>query len=276
MKIVVSITSSPEDIKHLSKTIDSIQSGLIQPIEILVTLTNKQKYTIPDFLRRKKGVRINRIDQDYGALNGLVGFTQQYKLTEDVHCVLVSSTCQYPRNLLSEYVNNTNSMDAVLKEKISNFTGAAYGLAGIVIVPNKKRVLDMEFNNLISGKEEKFEQRTMIGYIKDNATVDVLETFGTILLHRRYLEDDFIVYLDRVQLLIADSYSFCTDMLLSNYLTSKGIIKTQLCNLNINRFMLDSGGFTEKRKSRSKSDKEQIYLNTVNYLRAINSFKLWE
>lgn len=115
------------------------------------------------------------------------------------------------------------------------------------------------------------EKRTTIGYVRENATVDVLEQYGGVLLHRSQVSSDLLSYLDKYRSHLAGA----GDLLLANYLAKRGINRTQVCVLTLNRYMLDAVGFTVKRVPTDKQTKEARYLRAVSELKDRGDFRLW-
>lgn len=277
MKVIVSVTSTPEDMQYMQSAVDSLQSGLQKPDHILITLATDRKYSIPNPLRKIPNVTINRIDNDYGPLTAIVGFIEEYPASADVYCLYLNGNCQYPRNLLREFTGSLAELNRILAEKLPNFKGSVYGLGGIVMVPDRQRVMDMEFDGLLKGEDTNFEKRSIIGYVKENATVDILESYGCVFFHRSQIGDDFMEYLKACKKTQADAGAvLCSDMILSNYFAKNTLMRTQMCTLNINRFMLDAAGFTEHRKHRDKPAKEEVLLRTAMALRKDKMFYLWD
>ncbi len=276
MKIVVCITSTPEDMQYLSDAVESLQFGLRKPDQILVTLPTDKKYTIPNNIRKMPNVVINRIDADLGVLSSVVGFVQEYKADSDVYALVLNSNCTYPKNLLREFELSIPELDKVLSTKIPNFKGSVYGLSGQVIVPDKSRLLEQEFDDLLNGAETHIEKRSVIGYVKENATVDILESYGGIMFHRSQIDTDaFMSYLHKTNKYTKGA----EDLLLSNYFAQRSLQKTQICSLTLNRYILDGVGYTEhreQRKHRGKQLQEQIYQGVIKGLRHDGLFCLWE
>lgn len=276
MKIVVCITSTPEDMQYLSDMVESLQLNLRKPDQILITLSIDKKYVIPNNVRKMPNVVINRIDNDLGVLSSVVGFVQEYKNDADVYAIVLNSNCTYPRNLLRELEMTIPELDKVLGTKIPNFKGSVYGLGGQVVVPDKSRLLEQEFEDLLSGAETRVEKRSIIGYVKENATVDVLESYGSIVFHRSQIDtDSFMSYLQKT----ANYPRGSEDLLLANYFAQRSLQKTQICSITLNRYILDGAGYTEhreQRKHRAKQVQEDIYQTAIKKLRADGLFCLWE
>ena len=273
MKIFVCITSTPEDMQYLSDMIDSLQSGHRQPDQILVTLSTDKKYNIPNVIKKMTNVIINRVDNDLGVLSSVVGFINECKSDADVYALVLNSNCTYPKNLLSELEVTIPALNKILATKITDFKGSVYGLGGQVILQDKTKLLEQEFDDLLSGSDTYVEKRSIIGYVKENATVDLLESYGGIMFHRSQIDDTFKSYLN--------AYANCSkgaeDLLLANYFAKLRLQRTQVCSYTLNRYMLDCLGYTDnKQKHHTKLAQEQLYQILIKTLRANKLFCLWE
>ena len=134
--------------------------------------------------------------------------------------------------------------------------------------------MDMELESLLKGTETNFERRTVIGYLKENATVDILQQYCSIFLHRSTLANDFQDYLEQCKHLLC-SATQSSDVIISNYFARKGIVRTQICTLTINRYIIDVGGFTERRPQYAKDVQETQYQGTIAALKSSQIFSLW-
>lgn len=276
MKIVVALTSSDSQI---SDTVKSVLDGQIQPSEILVTLRNGIK--VPQSLRKNDKVHIHRIEEsapDYGMLNALVGVMDRYPSHSDIYILLLDSTCTYPPHLITEY-GCIKELEQKLKERVPTSNGSIYGLGGVVMAHDKRRNMDLEFQELLGKSTESYEKRNMLGYVLENATVDYLEICGSILIHRQQLKDDFLVYLSKLFKAgeqLQDTPKLCNDIVLSNYFAKHQIHRTQICNLAINRFMLKRAGYFKNYQELDEPQKRDFYERTVKYLRAQSCFYVYE
>lgn len=286
MKLIVVMTCTANDLKYINDTVRSLQEGIRVPDEIVVTLQEGIKP--PPSLKRKGGVHLQRSAHDYGALTALVGAMERYPKHSDVYLVFLNSNCTYPPHLLQEYETSIGELDRALKQKLPNSEGSVYGLGGVVMVADKKRNLEQEFQALTGDTEDDYETRSVIGYIRENATVDFLESLGSVVIHRSQLNDDFLAYLAKVwpQAPECDDdaptwtppvgHELSADIVLSNYFAKHKVLRTQICNLAINRFMLIRGGYLTGHKEPSDSDKRELYERTVKHLRKLGEFYAYD
>ena len=269
MKIIVAMTCNAEDMQYINDSVRSLQEGVRAPDEIVVTLKDGLKVT--KSLKNNDKVYISRIVKDYGELTALTGVMERYPIHSDVYILYLNSNCTYPPHLLHEYETSVTDLDKALKEKLPNSTGSVYGLGGIVMMADKKRNLEKEFLSLTgSGEEHGYELRTIHSYVRENATVDYLESTGSVLVHRSVLQDDFFTYLAQVW-----QEHWSQDVLLSNYFAKKNILRTQICNWSINRFLLHRGGYLKHVAPISDEDKRVLYENTAQHLRKLGCFHVY-
>lgn len=284
MKFVVAMTAKPSTPSPvLVATVDSLLSGLVLPEQILVTLPKGVK--TPSELRDRKKVKIIK-NAKYGVLSVLLDVMEQYSINDDIYVALVDSTCTYPPHLLQEYTLTVDEIKRELDAKVPNNNGSIYGLGGVVMVKDKARALDLEFRQLIGKSTEAFEERNSVGYIRENATVDYLEASGSVLIHRSLLKDDFQNYLDKVLIKPSEgaegtkstegAEALSADVLLSNYFAKHGTLRTQVCNLAINRFMLVRGGYLKNYMEPSETEKRELFERTIKHLRREKSFYAYQ
>jgi hypothetical protein len=259
---------------YINDSVKSLLDSMVPPSEILITLQNGVK--VPAALKRKSGsmdsrVHIQRLDKDYGSLTAIVGAMQRYPAHYDAHILFLNSNCTYPPHLINEYNLSIAELEKGLKQKLPDSNGSIYGLAGVVMAPDKNRNLDLEFDDLIGKSNSSFETRNLIGYVRENATVDYLESMGSVLIHRSKLKDDFLVYLSKVIEPTTEG-SLSMDVVLSNYFAKHSVLRTQVCNLAINRFMLLRAGYLKNHKEHDEQNKRTLYERTVKHLRSKGCF----
>lgn len=270
------MTCNTNDLPHVNNSIKSLQEGIRPPDEIVVTL--QDDVTDTNLLKLKLkcnvGVHFIRIAKSYGSLSALVGVMERYPIHSNVYVMFLDSNCTYPPHLLQEYQLSLADLNKALKVKLPDIVDSVYGLGGIVMLADKNRNLEKEFQSLIKEKEEEedkgYEQRTIHGYVRDNATVDYLESFGSILIHRSRLKEDFVDYLTTVW-----QADLSQDVIFNNYLAKHKILRTQICNLSINRYLLYRGGYLRGHTELPEADKRALYENTAQYLRTKDSFYIY-
>lgn len=264
------MTCQEDDVQHMHDCIKSLLEGMVQPAEILITLQKGVKVT--PALKRKDRVHVQRLDKDYGNLTAIVGAMERYPAHKDMHILFVNSNCTYPPHLLNEYNVSIKDISEGLNKQLPGNNGSVYGLAGIVMASDKNRNLDLEFQHLIGKSSEPYEQRNLIGYVRENATVDYLESCGSVLIHRSQLKDDFLVYLAKVMSDSDSASDLNLDVVLSNYFAKHNVLRTQICNLAINRFMLIRSGYLKNHQELGEQEKREFYERTVKYLRSKECF----
>lgn len=183
------------------KTIESIMSGTVKPNSIIVI--NEQS-------------PISVLTKAYSSLED-----------KDEMLLYVDSTTVYPPNLLSEYTNMVEKLTADLDTKLKGANKYVFGYFGLVLTTNRDLWLEREFQRLTAPEPSpESDKRNAIGYVTDNATVDILELAGTILVKASYLEHlDFSAHSN-------------PDTVLSNYFAQHKIYRVQVCTLALNRFMM--------------------------------------
>jgi hypothetical protein len=231
MKIIAVIPLS----EHSKKCQDTLESGMTPPTDIFVSK----------------------------ASSGLGALCEAMDVGSDSDYFLyLNGNCTYPPHLIKEYETSIPSLKAKIPDSDN---GSIYGLAGIVVVKDKDRNLDLEFQKLTGHSVEPYEERNLIGYIQENGMVDYLESCGSILIHRSQLKDDFKEYLDTAP-------AGSDDVILSNYFAKHKILRTQICSLVINRFMLLRAGYFSNYKELPELEKRSVYEDTVHRLREKEMF----
>jgi hypothetical protein len=278
MKFVVAMTCCEADLVYINDCVKSLLAGMIVPEEIIITLGEGTK--IPTALRKKmtqsdSRIKLVRVDKDYGSLTAIVGAMERHPVSSDMYIVFLNSNCTYPPHLLKEYEMSIPDLDRGLKEKLpNNNNGSIYGLGGVVMAQDKNANLDREFQKLIGVNDEHYEERNLIGYVRDNATVDYLESCTSLCIHRSLLKNDFLVYLAKVIPSTEEGHNrgISLDIILSNYFAKHQILRLQICNLAINRFMLHRSGYLVHHQEPPEQQKRELFEHTVKYLRKLNSF----
>jgi len=270
MNIVVAMTGYDEDMPHIHEAVKSLLDGLVQPSEILITFHKGVK--VPATLKKKEKVHIQRSDKDYGQMTAIVGAMERYSSHSDVYILYLANNVTYPPHLIKEYAMCVEDLNKNLKEKLPNSNGSVYGLGGVLMVQDKKRNLDLEFQHLTGKKTDAYETRNMVAYVRETATVDYLEACCSMIIHRSNLKDDYIVYIDKV---LDSPQPLCMDVVLSNYFAKHQILRTQICNLAINRFMMMRCGYL-KHVMMDEHKKRVLYEYTVKHLRSLGCFYTYE
>jgi hypothetical protein len=251
----MNIVAVLNDGEHIVDVITSLRTGLMAPSQILVVGRGQNK-ELP-------GV-------EYIVAEGVFDARVLETIGDDAYILLLENDCTYPPHLISEYNATVGEIKKDLDQKLPNNKGSVYGLCGVIMTPDKAKILEHEFKELVGEHEEGFESRCGIGYLRENATVDFLELTGSILIHRSLIGADFMDYMADVR--SKASAGVDKDIVLSNYFAKHGILRTQICNLAINRFMLLRGGYMRMHKALSDEEKQRKYVATVSELRSRGVF----
>lgn len=224
-----------------------------------------------------RNVSIYRMGTDIGILGTVCTFMSTHPQDADAILIIVNGSCTYPPHLISEYLSSAPELHRSLIGQMPEANGSIYGLAGIIMTEDKKRYLDQMFDSLTSkdsGTTE-HERLTVMSQTVNNATVHYLDPVGSIMFYRKQLSPDFPIYIDKVW---DKSKDLSTDVLLSNYFASKKIVRTQMCNIFINRFMMARMGCFDgyNAASPNPTDVTAKYLDTIEHLRSLNAFCAYE
>lgn len=277
MKVIVATTYNEDtDMELLEQCIKSLKhaDGFVIGVDRDPTYTDT-------LLRRRfsswNNIEYVNVDTKKSRLGAVVAFCERYQSEEDVYCLVVDNRCTYPCHLVTEYRNQVDNLNKAINEKLPNTVGSAYGMSGVVMLPNKKKDWDAEFEKLINGdsgddEETPQEKKTEFGYVRENATIDYLEISGSILIHRSQLFNDFISYINRVLTL---EHSLNDDVLLCNFLASKKVMRTQICSIFINRFMMDRLECF-KHCHIDEEQKKESFVNTAITLRKADMFRAYD
>jgi hypothetical protein len=270
MKIVVGIcVTNLESDSGLGACIDSLLSGTLIPDEIMIA-SGENNIIIPEPLTKRAELGLGPAqNKDYGVLNVVLNFAQRYKIDEDVALIILNSECIYPSHLVQEYVSSVPELSKSLMEQLPESNNSVYGLSGYIMTEDKNKNLDNEFKRLTEDIDiEIGEKLTVLSQVVHNATVHYLDYSSSIFIHRRQIDGDFGAYVTKVW----TNEQISTDVILCNYLASKRIVRTQICNIFINRFMMDRMGCFKMYKNPCN---EKLYIETVKHLRNINAFYVY-
>jgi len=278
MKFVVGL-SSKTSIKTKDVTIKSL-NGIVKPVYTIISdLGNSVQRGMYD-----NDVIIKRNASDYGPLTGFYGAVKWCKESlsseeqKDIWILICNDNCVYPQHLMNEYMSCVPEIVRILNEK--NKTGLVesnlcFGLSGITLTEDKKTAMDMEIECLRENKPlPTIEKRSRFGYLKDNCNVDILEQFASIIVPLSCIDNDLETYL-KIYMSPKLTTSQCSDLVLSNYLARKKIMRVQIYNYAINRHLLLRGGYVGNRQYRIDSVKEPLYVQAIRELKEFNQFFLW-
>lgn len=272
-KVVIGITLDKNH-TFIDKCIESLLHNTHKPDSIQVTYTGTGP--IPSFKSMSSTeVQIYHAVADYGAINAVITFCSTH--TEgDTVLIIVDGSCTYPPHLIQEYLNSAPELHKSLISQVPEANGSIYGLAGVIMIEDNKKNLDHLFESLISKSDtdiEEHEKLSVMSQTVNNATVHYLDPVGSIMMRRDQLHDDFMGYISHVW---SDRKDLSTDVLLSNYFASKKIVRTQICNIFINRFMMARMGCFDKYTSPDPIGNNAKYVDTVRHLRSLNAFRAYD
>jgi hypothetical protein len=284
MKVVAGLTvSSENEALHAWDCMESLRLGTSPPDEILLTVL--EGIDLPSALKTmimSPTIIVNYVDKDYGSLGVLFAFLNRYPSSSspDVSIVMVNSTCTYPPHLINEYVTSVPELEKSLAVQLPESKGCIFGISGILMTEDKKKNMDAEFASLISDNDNDdsapLEKLTVMSQTATNATVHYLDIAGSIIIHRRFLSGDFVAYLAMVWRWASDNkVDLSADVILCNYMASKKIVRTQICNIFINRFMMGRMGCFKEYESNTDITSSKMYLATTDHLRKQKCFYVY-
>ena len=202
MKFVVSFTTSPERINKIKPMVESILTQSKSPDLFLLNIPEifprtKQKYTIPDFV--KKCVTINVLKQDYGPATKLLPTIKYLKENnysdDDTFIIYLDDDIEYRPDMISAY----------------NF---------ILQLNKKKRVIcGGGFHFVYHGGKMR-----LAGQRQHNDKVSVAEGYASVCVPLSIFEKDFYKYMEKYTL--NSVYNHCMlsdDVIFSNYYAMKNI-----------------------------------------------------
>jgi hypothetical protein len=254
-KIVTSFTTSPGRISKTDKTLFSLKKQTYKPDNILVNIPKVfartgEMYTIPEFIKNDKKIKINILDRDYGPATKLVGAILRIPKDADVWIVVHDDDQLYLQNTIDEYTKYIDENNGNKK--------MCYTLTGF----------RLDKNNNFSVFAENLEQ------------IHVLEGFMTFCVHRSLFEDDFMPYLNTV---LTNQEAFQSDdLILSNYIAKKKANIYMIYNENVNkniwwssRCELEYGMESDAlhKMAKKEGDNDQLGGHYQKYLRVIEWLK---
>ena len=214
-------------------------------------------------------------------------------LYPDVYAVLVDGRQTYPKNYLYDMGLTIKELSPQISTKLPDAKGVVYGIAGVMVLPDKDRNLDTEFDALTqvgAPPGYKAETRNQVGYGKDTMTVDYLELWGGIIVHRSLLDDSAPELPDMVQkdtgdiadctsdisdsahLSLCPSLSF--ELAMSSYLAERSYSRLQICNLYINRYVMIRMGLHEE--TMNDCEKSDQCVKIAAFMRKNNNFHIYD
>jgi len=214
-KIVFSLTTTPFRIDNISPTLNTLVNQTVKPNYILLNLPYKfdrtgEYYKIPSFLNYYDNVVVNRFDKDYGPITKLVGAIKYIPKDEDTWIIVTDDDNLYLQETIENY----------LKYILKN-NKRAYVVSAFNILIDKNNIFD-EINNV------KLDYPN-----KDLSKVNVLEGFATFAVHRSFIEDDFIPYVEYC--IQNKDCKHSDDIIISNYLSMKNIPVHKIKNTTMSK-----------------------------------------
>jgi hypothetical protein len=209
-KIVSSFTTSPSRIFKTRDTINTLKSQSYNLDYMLLNIPKKfartnESYTIPDFIKKNKRIKINVMDRDYGPATKLVGAILSIPKNEDVWIVVHDDDQLYLQDTINQYTKYIDGNNGNKK--------FCYAVSGFRL--NEHNHVVKEYENL--------------------ARLQVLEGFTTFCVHRSLFEDDFIPYM--ITALTNKEAFQSDDIIISNYIAKKGaevyLIYNEMVNIGL-------------------------------------------
>ena len=200
IRIVISMTTSPNRMEHLRDIVDSLWKQSVTPDAIYLSLPelyrNQSGYRVPDWLAKSSSLTILRRDNDLGPIMKLLPALEA-ETDPDTLIITIDDDVRYPSELISAF-----------KEATQSKPEAAFGSRG--------------FNFTNQGQH----LQPVRGHL---VQCDVLQGYGACAYKRSHFK------LDNLKADLArqpDSFRFSDDVLISNHIASNGVPRftVQLAN----------------------------------------------
>jgi len=235
-----------------------------------------QSSTVPQSLKKKSRVVMYKPDKyaegqvkPLDVMQLIPKLLEDYKQEkdEDVYFMIVTPGNSYPKHIIDEYLRTHGKMSATLEQKLKEsknappFKGSVFGLSGIFLVSDPKKLMDMELQCLQDGIDmpEK-PPKNSIGYVNSNATVELLEFNGSVFFNSKHIKAEWFDSTLQNRELIN---SVPNDMLFSNVCSLNGILRSQICAMTFNRFVFERMGLI---RNHNEKDKTLRYLSGIEYM----------
>lgn len=204
LPIIASLTTTPERIHKLYKTLKSIARQSTPPTRIVVNIPyifekTGEVYSIPRFFEEFPTIYVNWVKKDYGPVTKLLPVLSL--IEGDAYIWLVDDDQEYLRGEISYMVERAES----------NKIDTVYSLAGL---------------NMING--------TPI-FSHSKGPIDIFEAYSGVLLKKSMFSDDFYDYIDKC--ISNPSCKISDDMFVSMYLQSKGYPIEKIGSFTVNLWL---------------------------------------
>lgn len=263
---VIAYNSKNNSKNDFVKTIRSLNEGVQPPTMILLA----DSLCITNSIKKKDRVSVVSIGkQEITELDCFKVLDKAMKQSNKPYYYLITTPgIEYPVHLLQEYLSMHRPLNNTLKEKMEKdnkpFRGSVMGVSGVIMAnnPNSNRNLDLELEMLLNGLNLPDEPvRNSIGYMHENATIDILELSGSVFAYSEDLNPSELISYDQIN----------PDVGLANLCAQKGISRLQICTLTLNRFILEKMHILPNNKDNQLSS----YLEGLEYLKKHDKLYLW-
>jgi hypothetical protein len=236
--------------------IQSLNQCQPQPTSICILNNGK----LPQSLKKKPRVHIYKSKHRQIKPIDVFDIVPHLDRKEKNYILIVTPNNRYPIHLIEEYLTFVPKMEESLIKQKPDFKGSIYGLSGLFMVCDKKKLMDKELEYLEKGIDVPTQnQPNALGYINQNALVEVLEMEGTIFFNLDIIQSEWFQ-------LDTKTRNINNSLLLSNILSKHNILRSQICNLTFNRHVLIKMGFFQN--SHKEPEKTDDYLSSLASLKS--------
>jgi hypothetical protein len=214
LRILVSLTTTKNNINYIDKTIDSIKNQTVKPNKIFITIpdysNNKDKnISIPTKLINDKDIQIIKYEKDYGNLLNILGILLIEK-NDNTLIITINDNYIYSKYLLEDLIklHKKNPTAAI------GFTGYIYGKNPFIYCSYENKISE---NKLFNTHE--IDLNNNIG-----KKVDVLNNYSGILYKRSFFPK-YEPYGELLKYINIDKsfLNINSDMLISGFLSKNKI-----------------------------------------------------
>jgi hypothetical protein len=271
-----------DGISKFGKTLESLFKGKIIAEKTVVVRSDKHSINmkkIPDNVSVIDGVGVGKGPKSLVTMLDCIASQEG----SQGRLLLVLGGVIYPRHLLQHYINNIQTLEADLvrqmTEKKVDYNGVVFGISGLTMVSNRKENIVKNTTSLLKHTNPFYVQRNQCGWINSNATMDILELRGSVLIDAKILTG-FTDYVRKITLpdtITEAEAADYTSVLLSNFLANKNVMRTQICNIELSRLLLEHfDSFQKEPKHSNDNDKNVSLVKIIQNLYEQNMFYLWK
>jgi hypothetical protein len=249
-RIIVSLTTSPKRIDNIHLTINSLLNQTIPPDYIIINLPrifkrNNTKFSkIPNFLITNKKIILNPVE-DIGPATKIVP-TCKSSFTNDSDIIFsVDDDIYYPPNTLQTFLYYHSKYPDYL------LTGSSF--------------MYLSDNNQFYPLKE----------------CELLEGFSCVLYKKHFLQDIPLSHFDKK--IVPNYYYLADDLILSNFIKSKGISMLSFTdnfsfrkNLNPLEYGLKQDALHKGADNTANTCSQQQHCNVTNYIETIKWLKTYD